>query len=499
MNIEEIAARFDNRVGYRLIAYGTVGLPVFRLTTIGLCLIKKDLDPIEEFVLRSIATGIESPEEITGLLGLENAVIESCLSELIRVECLRVVSDSSTPKKKIVLTSKGKEIAQQHETIMPLEQAVVFCVDGLTRKPSFYPSENLLKPRDLKEEGIPEVRAFPSKPPDLNEIDIKDIIDVVRLDTGRAESPRQLLQISSIERRDRVFLDAVALAYRTELGGDIQVDFAIDGRLSREHGQAFARAKGIEKTKLFRGLLESPYTPSMTEILGEHLSKQVEEAVKDQCNPNALQQKARVAKAKIYKTQINVIEASSPEDTQKAKQEDDKAKEDLLHIKDEIESIQVRPLAVYEHTALLKDAIEHAEKRILIISPWIRRAVVNTNFLKSLRKALHRGVTIYIGYGLGNDDEDGNEWDIQARQELEKLVTTSERFFLKRTGDTHAKVLIKDSEYFVITSFNWLSFKGDPHRTFREEWGTVVYIPSIVEDYFNKMVARFEGTDVDNP
>jgi len=43
----------------------------------------------------------------------------------------------------------------------------------------------------------------------------------------------------------------------------------------------------------------------------------------------------------------------------------------------------------------------------------------------------------------------------------------------------------------VIASFNWLSFKGSQNQTFREEWGTLVAVPSVAEDYFQQMVRRF--------
>ena len=63
-----------------------------------------------------------------------------------------------------------------------------------------------------------------------------------------------------------------------------------------------------------------------------------------------------------------------------------------------------------------------------------------------------------------------------------------------RLGDTHAKILIKDDDWLVITSFNWLSFRGDPKRTFREEWGTRVAIPDQVAAYALKILERFEDT-----
>jgi hypothetical protein len=49
----------------------------------------------------------------------------------------------------------------------------------------------------------------------------------------------------------------------------------------------------------------------------------------------------------------------------------------------------------------------------------------------------------------------------------------------------------KDSEFFVVTSFNWLSFRGDPRRPFREEWGTLVRDPALVEEFYQEMLKRF--------
>jgi hypothetical protein len=36
----------------------------------------------------------------------------------------------------------------------------------------------------------------------------------------------------------------------------------------------------------------------------------------------------------------------------------------------------------------------------------------------------------------------------------------------------------------VVTSFNWLSFKGDPQMPFRDERGMLVTIPETVEEIF---------------
>ena len=56
---------------------------------------------------------------------------------------------------------------------------------------------------------------------------------------------------------------------------------------------------------------------------------------------------------------------------------------------------------------------------------------------------------------------------------------------------THEKVLIFDDTV-VTGSFNWLSFKGDPNRTFRMEEGTLVQIPSEVDKAYKQYVEVLE-------
>ena len=52
---------------------------------------------------------------------------------------------------------------------------------------------------------------------------------------------------------------------------------------------------------------------------------------------------------------------------------------------------------------------------------------------------------------------------------------------LVRFGDTHAKVLVCDRSFAIVTSFNWLSFRGDPRRSFRDERGMHVGLPEFID------------------
>jgi len=151
----------------------------------------------------------------------------------------------------------------------------------------------------------------------------------------------------------------------------------------------------------------------------------------------------------------------------------------------------VRPLPVYEHPAIFDEAVSTATQRLLIVSPWIRKAVVDDAFLRNVQRACERGVQVSIGFGLGEEDAGEKPWDAEARQKLEKLAKELPLLDVRRLGNTHAKVLVKDSDVFVITSFNWLSFRGDPSKAFREEWGTIVRDPQLVDDFYAEIIKRF--------
>ena len=83
------------------------------------------------------------------------------------------------------------------------------------------------------------------------------------------------------------------------------------------------------------------------------------------------------------------------------------------------------------------------------------------------------------------------EINSDCKYALEKLAKGYKNFKFKRLGDTHAKVLLKDDDYFVLTSFNWLSFRGDPQRPFREELGNMISIPHQVNEFFRQYAGRF--------
>jgi len=155
---------------------------------------------------------------------------------------------------------------------------------------------------------------------------------------------------------------------------------------------------------------------------------------------------------------------------------------------------------VADHPPLLEDALSNAKSRLMIISPWIKRKVVNEGFLRKLERLLRNGVRIFVGYGITEQPtENPFAPDLAAVGDLQALAAKYPNFSLKRLGNTHAKVLIKDSDFAAITSFNWLSFKGDPHRTFRDEQGTLLQVSELVNQKFVELEPRFASPDPVQP
>lgn len=118
---------------------------------------------------------------------------------------------------------------------------------------------------------------------------------------------------------------------------------------------------------------------------------------------------------------------------------------------------------------LLLDALENAQNTVVILSPWIKSGGLNNEILGCIEKALQRNTRVIIGYGISKK-EDSDRWILKRLADIQKKKHGN-KLLLVKLSNTHEKVLIKDNEYMVITSFNWLSFKGDPNKGFRQETG----------------------------
>jgi phosphatidylserine/phosphatidylglycerophosphate/cardiolipin synthase-like enzyme len=321
----------------------------------------------------------------------------------------------------------------------------------------------------------------------VDEVNVLEVEDVIALTVRATTRTARILKLKSFESRVRYFLPAVALVFRDRATNEHRVSFAISGRMSEEHERAFASSEGIRKSQRFAGLSKRGSVPKLRDVVGERIAREIPKPQ----SGSKVSGDVSIARQEVSEAERELSDAMSEDQRQRAEEALRNAESHLREAEARARSIPVRPLAVYEHPALLRHAINSATNRLLILSPWIRRSVVSRSMVKDIGCLLERGVTLHVGFGLGEVDGDASPRDRDAERELEDLAKKHKKFHLKRLGDTHAKVLVKDSEFFVISSFNWLSFQGDPNRTFREEWGTYVGISSQVDAFYNELLGRF--------
>jgi len=470
-------------------------LPVYKITVLALTQLHKPIPPIEEYVLKAINASLSSEVDIAGFLGLEPSIIRDAMINLRMSEDIDLIAPDGSLMQVWKLTKKGEGTLRDAKIIVPEERTFDINFDGLLQHPRWYGrlEFRLLKPKDLRNQEIIEIEPSPKKPPELSDLKLKDVDAIIRQIEGaskaKVKQDRDLLALKAIERRQRFFQPALILIYKAKDSDDIQVAFAIDGVPSNEHEAAFARANGVKKLKILETIKESAPRKLAEEVLGYEFVAQAPLQAVDK-----LQEEVASAQAQIDTARTGVEQAETEDEKANLEQIIIEQQRQIEQLKIQLNSFPIRFLEVYEHRPLLEQALQDSKERLMIISPWIRASSVDKRFLQQFENLLKQKVQVFIGYGLGkNDDDKKYQSDIQAEKNIQKLANQyKENFKLKRLGDTHAKILISDTKFAVTTSFNWLSFKGDRDRTFRDERGTLVSAPQKIDELFDTYKSRFD-------
>ncbi|MFF3793605.1 phospholipase D-like domain-containing protein [Streptomyces sp. NPDC001981] len=433
-----LAVRFGKvRTGFDLVGIVDAALPVARITVEALAQDSKDIPLLEEYVLRLVDQGARTPESIAGFLGLDVAMVNQTVAVLFGSDDLRWTASmpGTPPVPRLRLTEKGRITATKAAAIVPvrISQSLVF--DQMLWRASPYSRRSTIARDVATEAGMITLPAARSGPVEDGEVTAEEITTLLQ---ENGTTTREVLQVKSIaQTRSRHVLPVKLLVYADAERADIELGVVIDGELSDRHeieliGFGGAKGLGINvEPEPERPLLE-PDLEKDRIPLQEVTQKRAEQAA-IQLNAPALlpsEQEAQVPQAE-----------------------------------------EIRAIGVFEHPELLDEALTSARKRILIISPWITGAIVTTAFVGKLERRLQRGVKVDIAYGY---DDSENRTDPKAIRRLNNLAARyPEKLHVVRLKSNHAKILLFDDAW-VTTSFNWLSFKGDPDRTYRVEEGTLI-------------------------
>lgn len=485
---EAIARRYSKSYrGYRLVWYDHVAIPVYVIRLRALVLETKPIAAVDEFLLAGIAAGLGELEELAGFLGLNQRSVERLVRRLISLDIVSV-ANLSPSRITLSLTAKGDKVLHSAQEIVSREEEITLVIDGLTRsleaarlgnERASYSSWH-----DVEKMGLRELPSNPRTHPELEEY----VEDLKRKWNGDEDRDCSLIDVVKVLRVERQFRDDAMLLGFAGIDNNVSLcALAVSGHLSPEHTEAFQRVED----KSLRPIA-SPGGTNLEQFAQRSLPTDLFRMLADHGFEDDSGLDTTSTDARLTSLQQQIATTSSVTERSLLKEQMIAEEEKRAELLAEIESRPVRPISVFEHPALLEQAMVLAAERLLIVSPWIRNAVVNEEFIGRLKAALERNVKVFLGYGIdGKPDSQETEADKGSIEALRMLAAQFDNFKLRRLGDTHAKVLAVDDQFSVVTSFNWLSFKGDPSRKFRDERGVYISLPEFVESLFIDYGGRF--------
>lgn len=425
----------DARPGLQLIAAENAAIPVTVLRADVLAQEKKDLPITEAFTLRFVDLGVDTPEQIAAYLGLDPVhVLEASAAQLSENHLRRRDNGG-----RLALTPIGTEVVRNLAAAQPVLKQLPVAFDRLTWSLADYQERALIEKKEAKERGMTILPAARNAHIGIDDVTPSGFNALLKGDR------LQVLRIHKVAVKKHRYLPVQMLVYADQDRQELELAICIDDELATEHGLALDSIEAVARLGLSLGSAE-PRPVLAADLEGQRTTLTAVES-DDELRPAG----------------------STPTGTG-----------GLAGL--------VRSVSVFEHADLLAEALSTAKHRLLIISPWIKKAVVNTDFLAKLEQRLRAGVTVTITHGYGDDDSGSDEF---ALNRLKNLSSRYDKFTFVRVKNTHAKILIFDDTW-VSTSFNWLSFRGDSERTYRMEEGTLVGIPARVEKEYTRYLGLIE-------
>ncbi|WP_156252437.1 phospholipase D-like domain-containing protein [Pseudactinotalea terrae] len=437
-----IRRRFgDHRPGLQLISVVDAAVPVTMLRVDVLAQERKPLPLLDEFILRFVHAGVKQIEEIARLLGLQREQVVAAVADQISGNNVTRAWNGQ-----LSLSALGLEAARNLAAVQPVLTQLNVPFDRLVWNTQDYARSSLIKKRDAREAGMELLPAKKTSRVHLSDLTVERFNELV---DSRDDRTRQVevLRVRKIASQSlHLYMPAQLLVYGDPDSGEVELGLCVEGDLQPAHGLELAAADAVVKL----GVAVAQPEPRPT------LSPELEDQ-------------------RLSGEEVDIIRAAGDRPSDAGPAEASPAPQ-------RVEDIAVRSVGVHEHPQLLSQALNGAKRRLLIIAPWVKGGVVNTDFVAAIERRLRAGVDVHIGHGYGPDDSGSDDF---ALRKLTNLAARYDKLRVVRLENTHAKILIFDDQW-ITTSFNWLSFKGDPDRTYRMEEGTLVQIPSEVEKAFQR-------------
>lgn len=466
MEIEELAKKYAHAIpNSKLVKYYEAAIPQFSMEMILTMEKEKPLSLLQEFIMKFVVEGISEIKDIYTFLGLSSACVNTAIASLQEPGLVTVDIYNANIK----LTDKGKEALKSAKTIVPEDIEYRVFMDGLTGEVYI----DTLKKYQKKELRAFEMLPIPPniespKVQDVQYEDVKAAIAKFRKENVYAKDKLEgtLLSIAGME---KVYTEYNKVAVLLYINKSDEIEIRVYEKSSRR--QDYENILLQMNNKNMR-IFDLDIRKDVDEEQETEFMNIISDDIKDEAKAYTQRSLEITKELTQLQTQLNVFQDQSSDeediDTNDAAEEIAELKKRIEEMEEERRSAN-RVLSTYDHRPLLIRALNEVQNTVVIISPWIKRGGLNSEILRLIEKAVKDGIRVIIGYGI-SEEEDSDKYvidrlkDIAAKKYKGKLE-------LRSLNNTHEKVLLMDNKFLVVTSFNWLSFKGDPKRGFRQETG----------------------------
>ena len=499
--VDAIIRRYQTRPGFRFIDIIPVGIPIHVVRLLTVFSESQKIPPLDEFVLKSLAAGVNTVEHITAFLGLHQKTVESVLVSMHLNELISVPpepsigqspeSDQATDRGTLLLTAKGKLILESLSRTTIVEKKIEgVAIHGFSGQPVSIDPGSLITQSELKQYGMLELPAIPRECPRADLINVQQLQQCLslqspqlkRVQTGSVVGVRAVLKPRRVRYEPAYMLQFESTGLRKQ-GRYIFV--GLNGEQDTTTETAFNEKKGPSRIVHLLPSVPDGNAPPQ-EIAREFLSD--EQFAKIPLS--GLKEQAEI-KAKIQALETALPEHVSPvlpsSRTAELREKNAALEQELQQLRARLEECPYQMLATYECSKILRDAIVTASRRLMIVSAFLSDKIVNDRFIESLQCCLRRGVEVWVGFGFDDKVKRGRyDWSY-AEEALKDLRRKNKKLmFLHDFKNSHEKLLIKDDEYVIVGSYNWLSFEQERGSSYRRENALLVRDSRVISQHWGE-------------
>ena len=479
---DQVALRFANEKGWELIGYADVAFEIQVLKIEALVIEKQSIPPIQEFLLKGIDIGLNTTEQLSGAFGIEDELVKTNLIECHRDEYIDLIFDGTGNSSTIKLSESGQELCRTLKVKKKSEatfEGVYF--HGLKRNiiRNKFASSLMLDDSEVKEQGIITIAAKPAKTPEPDEISCPDLSTYERkrlsIEDEYYFGDTIVLKALTVAHQRRIYIPAVLLQYRPvgskSNTSECRTAFAVNGELDLPLEEKFSENSGLKDLPKFQ--LEKP--PTEEELLDGIMTSIspdldiLKGTIKTKEESRLLLNEIRDKYTKKTKN-IVTAEASRQQLLEKYKNAKSIIADLEMNILDRGYTLF---LPAWEHPGVLVDTLSTAKERVILVTAFMSKNAFKyqPNFVTALKQCLKKGVQVTFIYGVGIHGrkgpinkqrlwEQGVKFLKSIQQEFEDkftLIDAAEDVDRRETEGTHEKMLVKDNDYIVVGSYNWLS------------------------------------------